>query len=215
MINNSNTNNQKEISLTIQNRLQIEKFKQNIKREIKRNKANINKSDAFYISLFLFFVAELEYRIKECLKIYKSYDHYDDLPLGKAIGKLEEELEAILKLKIKEQDYKLNFLILKSCYFIERCRHINKLRNDLYHNLFKEKSKSLKEILDEIKKRTETEIYWRKRFYPFLKDFYTINNLIDNDNKFWKLDIIIEFSRKYCILFWYLKKKDRKYLRYL
>ncbi len=205
-----------DISSSLQNRFEIQRFKNKIKKRIQ------DASDELYIALFVLSVAELEYRLKECLNIYNDYQnkgYYDNLTLGKAIQEFKCIIYELLIRNVSKGDYRVNFLLSNKCYenFIERCRDINDLRNNLYHNLFKPKVKGegLGKIIKEIKKRTDITNNWKQYYshHPF--DFYNSDTLIDKDNKSWSFDLIIEFSRKYYALFFYMRTRNKKYLKFL
>jgi hypothetical protein len=198
------TTSYKQLSNLIRNRIEFDRFKDRLKEKICRNPV-----DELYISLFVLSVAEIEFRLKTFLiHNYKNKQHYDNATLGVVINEFTKVIKSFDKNKLK--DYRAKQLFESQYYnsFLVCCRAVNTLRNDLYHNLFKEKQgggKSLRNIIKKIKQRTENF----KTSYIYDPDFYNddllykfqhrYRSIIDKDQipLQWTLELLAEISKIY------------------
>lgn len=203
--------------------MEIENFKEIIKGKILKLE-NSNKSkdlvNSLYISLFVLSVAELEYRIKQCLAWREGPQKRDDLlkemenyTLGRMIKELSEKRK-----ELKEKLIKINYfghIKIKEIitndeffhcfrYFLER---INTTRNNLYHNLFKkDENKNLHEMVQSEKINLEKvltqikDFLYMKPFRYFEGDFNEmLNKLSDEDFHTFKIDFAIKIFKNWLI----------------
>jgi hypothetical protein len=195
----------KELSSLMRNRIEFDRFKDRLKEKIRRS-----PTDELYIALFVLLIAELEFRLKAFLAHnYKNHQRYSNYTLGGSIIEFKKAIESFDKNKLK--DYRAKQLFKSRYYnsFLSRCKKINTLRNNLYHNLFKEKQKGgkkLRDIIKEIRQRTEHH----KISYIYDPDFYADDLLYKSQHRYrssiiskdqipsrWTLELLVEISKIY------------------
>lgn len=189
----------KKVEQLVKDRIYFDEFTDNIKQKIRF------ANDDTFIVLFVLQVARLEYNLKRFI-------NEDNCVLGTAITKWEEKINKINKDKIK--DYRIKSLF-KPKYiesFKKCCTEINKLRNNLYHNLFRGKNNDggLNDVLEKIKSRTEVNPVSYKNEPNFYKELSNEKHgdLVKTTNyrglvdinavpKSWTLELLIEASKYY------------------
>lgn len=197
------TNSNEELSQLFQNRVEFKQYIKKLKEKILKNQDNES-----YIVLFMLLVTELEYRLKECLVFYYNNTKYYDRGLGGTIKEFSNVIKKFDKNNIK--DYRIKPFFEKPYYehFLNHCREIKTLRNNLYHNLFKESEKggeNLQEIIKGIKQYTEIHDVSYKIDSTFYQDNSPYKNLptlkrVINENDVpsqWTLELLIEISKIY------------------
>lgn len=191
-----------EIKMTAQGKIKkIVKDRIYFNEFLTRTKTKLRSSrDDTVIALFVLQVAQLEYSLKHSIGI-------DNDTLGGVIKKWHEKFKNVDTTKIK--DYRIKALFhSKYIASFKRCSYeINKLRNNLYHNLFRgtDSDHDLKEVLRQIKEHTEyRNISYEidSEFDKNLGDLVSTTNyrsLVDENSipKSWTLELLIEISKYY------------------
>lgn len=182
----------KRISKLIKDRIYFDKFLARIKGK--------PSNDDRTLTLFVLQVAQLEYNLKRFIG-------KDDAFLGTVIKEWYEKVKNVDQTKIR--DYRVKSLFhSKYIESFKKCSYeINKLRNNLYHNLFRgaNDDHGLKEMLRRVKKRIENRTVSYQidpEFYKNLRGLVKTTNyrsLIDGHSmpKSWTIELLIEASRYY------------------
>jgi hypothetical protein len=169
----------------------FEHWLKNLVWELKKNeRKNI-------ISWFISKVRSFEHWLKKLIfelknKIKNREENRDEFfkktTLGKAIEFFKKEIS-----KRKEEEINLSsiwsFKFLRS--FVNAAGEINNLRNDLYHNLYRE-GLLKKEILNNIEKRLESNLSIKKYFIEEGRDSKVSRSLISNGKlpNNWTIEIL-------------------------
>jgi hypothetical protein len=216
-----------EMHQIFQRRKEIEKYIKDIKELISKIQnqgenlisgiSNSELVNALIISLFVLEVGVFEhwlknlvYDLKKNLKKNKIKDNRDNFfektTLGIAIKLFEEEILEVSKKINLSPIWSFNFLFS----FVCAAQEINNLRNDLYHNLYRE-GLIRKEIFNNIEKRLELNIFIKKYFIEEGRDSKVSRSLISNGKlpNNWTIEMLRE-STSHLIQPLYLQQEKIK-----
>jgi len=193
-----------DIEKSTQNIALFKNFIIDLKKDIK-----LKPKDDKYIALFTLEVTWLDYCLKGFLSYYLKDNKYFEKPLtlGQVIGCCNCALKTLAKNKVKD---KLEKSLLNDNYiasFIKACYEINKLRNKLFHNLFKDSNINLRGIARSLKKKIEIDrvTYYKDEWEKHKRNktglFDDYKPLIDDTNgllpKKLTIEMVTEISGNY------------------
>jgi len=202
MISNKVLPKRNKIKRMVRDHIYFDEFLDNAKQKIR-----LLNNDAL-ITLFVLQIARLEYNLKRVID-------KDDCGLGTAIVEWEKKISNVSKDEIKDYRTKALFDPTYIQSFKECCTEINKLRNNLYHNLFRGKNKDhgLNNVLEKIRSRTEINTIRYELEPDFYKKFNneTHGDLVKTTNyrglvdintvpRSWTLELLIEVSEYYKLM---------------
>ncbi len=175
----------------------FEDFIKGLREDIKQK-----PTDNKYIALFTLEVVFLEYFLKGFLSYYHKKNDYHEKTLGKIIKCCECTLKTFDKNKVKNKWRKR---LLDDKYitsFINACTEINKLRNKLFHNLFKDPNINLRNVIRNLKNKIETRriTYDSKQWKMHKQIFDGYKSLIGKNGslpKKWTIEMVTKVCGNY------------------
>lgn len=201
----------KFISKKLQNRFRFEKYLDILKAKIRDENESKESKETCYILTFLLSFILLEAKLKTILfwkdgpkKYKKNQKKFKNFTFGELINEFTNFiLEAGSKVRV-EYDYRRKKIFeceTLCCFFIKYCKQVNKIRNELIHNIATSYSGSknligIDDILFELKSEfvgKNDRSFYKNELMSSLCPEKTIKEIIDKnkDLKKAKLDILL------------------------